>query len=432
MQYHHRVTRNVTGRCIAILAALVCVVRSAPAADSLQLNELIATALARNPEVLAAQKRYEAARQKPAQARTMPDPVLSAGYASNGGPLPGQGLGRDATSNIGVMISQELPYPGKLNLRGGIATKEADVELQQYLAVQWNIRARVEEAYHRLHHAYAGLALLSRARELTTQTLRISEVRYSLGKTSQQDIFRTQTEISMIETRAVEMEQDKKTAEAETNYLLNRNPETPVGEPVMADAPPLRMTIDELLRKADELSPALLSAQKTIERGELAVNLARKDFHPDYTVSAGYFNQGGMAPMFQVRVDIPLRIHQEQRERPALTAEVDRLSEVRRDYEATAQSLQFRVREAYIAAQTAWRVIQLYSDTILPQNDLTVESSLNSYQDNAGDFAPVLAGLTAKLDAEERVHEQELNYLLALTRLEELTGASLITGADSK
>jgi cobalt-zinc-cadmium efflux system outer membrane protein len=242
----------------------------------------------------------------------------------------------------------------------------------------------------------------------------------------------------MIGTRVVEMEQDKKMAETEINYLLNRNPDTPVAEPVMADATPLVMTVDELLRKADQLSPELLGAQKTIERGELAVNLARKDFHPDYTVAAGYFNQGGMAPMFQVRVDIPLRIHQEQRERPALNAEVDRLSEVRRDYEATAQSLQFRIRETYIAAQSAWRVIQLYSDTILPQNDLTVESSLNSYQNGTGDFAPVLASLTAKIDAEERVHEQELNYLLALTKLEELTGASLfsgaplLTGGDSK
>ena len=418
-------------RGITALSAFVCAICVARAAEPLQLSDLIAVALAHNPEVLAAQKRYEAARQKPTEARTLPDPVLSAGYASNGGPLPGQGLGRDATSNIGVTISQELPYPGKLGLRAGIAGKEADAELQRYIAVQWRLRSRVSEAYHRLHHAYAGLELLARARELTTQTLRISEVRYSLGKTPQQDIFRTQTEISMIETRVVEMEQDKKTAEAEINYLLNRKADTPVGEPTMADAPPLRMSLDDLLRKADELSPELRGAQKTIERGELAVNLARRDFHPDYTIAAGYFNQGGMAPMFQVRVDIPLRIHQEQRERPALNAEVDRLSEVRRDYEATAQSLQFRIREAYIAAQTAWRVIQLYSDTILPQDDLTVESSLNAFQNGNGDFAPVLGSLTAKIDAEERVHEQELNYLLALTRLEELTGAQLV-GSESK
>lgn len=419
-------------RRVAALTYLLCAALSAHAAEPLRLSDLIAAALANNPEVSAAQKRYEAARQRPSQERTMPDPVLSAGYTSNGGPLPGLGLGRDATSNIGVMISQEVPYPGKLNLRGAIAGKEADAELQQYRAIQWNLRSRVTQAFHRLHHAYASLALLAQARELTTQMLRISEVRYSLGKTPQQDVFRAQTEIALLETRVVEMEQDKKTAEAEINYLLNRRPGTPVGEPEMQSATPRLPDIAELLQQADQLSPELGRAQKAIERGELAVNLARKDFHPNYTVAAGYFNQGGMAPMFQVRVDIPLRIHQEQRERPALTAEVDRLAQVRRDYEAAAQSLQFRVRETWLAAQTAERVAQLYRDTILPQNDLTMESSLNAYQAGTGDFAPVLANLIAKTDAEERLHEEELNYVLALTRLEEMTGARVLTEGDAQ
>lgn len=411
----------------AFLVASLCA-----GAEPVRLHELVAAALANNPEVRAAQKRYEAARQKPAQERSLPDPVLSAGYSSNGGPLPGQGLGSNPTSNIGVTISQELPYPGKLNLRGAIAVKEADAELQQYRAVEWSVRSRVSQAYHRLHHAYAALELLARAQGLTTQILRISEARYSLGKTPQQDIFRTQTQISMLETRVIEMEQDKKTAEAEINALLNRSPDTPAGEPVMDDPPPLPISLGELLRQADQLSPELGRAQKMIERGELAVSLARKDFHPDYTIAAGYFNQGGMSPMYQVRVDIPLRIHQEQKQRPALNAEVDRLAEVRRDYEAAGQTLQFRVREAYIAAQTAWRIAQLYRDTILPQNGLTVESSLNSYQTGAGDFAPVLANLTAKIDAEESLHEEELKYVLALTKLEELTGVTLISGGESK
>ena len=161
-------------RMVAALTYLLCAALSAHAAEPLRLSDLIAAALANNPEVSAAQKRYEAARQRPSQERTMPDPVLSAGYTSNGGPLPGLGLGRDATSNIGVMISQEVPYPGKLNLRGAIAGKEADAELQQYRAIQWNLRSRVTQAFHRLHHAYASLALLAQARELTTQMLRIS------------------------------------------------------------------------------------------------------------------------------------------------------------------------------------------------------------------------------------------------------------------
>src|SRR5690348_2921892 len=97
----------------------VCfLVALAAASPGGQLDDLVREALSHNPEIQAAQKRYEAARQKPAQARSLPDPMVSVGYASNGGPLPGQGLGSMPTSNIGVMVSQELTAPGKRTLRG--------------------------------------------------------------------------------------------------------------------------------------------------------------------------------------------------------------------------------------------------------------------------------------------------------------------------
>src|SRR5581483_3525616 len=107
---------------LAALASAACV----RAAEPIKLNDLIREALARSPEVLAAQKKYQAARQRPSQESSLPDPMLSVGYASNGGPLPGQGLGTQPTSNIGLMVSQEIPYPGKRKLRGDIAAKEAD------------------------------------------------------------------------------------------------------------------------------------------------------------------------------------------------------------------------------------------------------------------------------------------------------------------
>ena len=50
----------------------------------------------------------------------------------------------------------------------------------------------------------------------------------------------------------------------------------------------------------------ILREQKMMERSELAANLARRDYYPDYTVSGGYFNQGSMPPMWQFRVDVKL------------------------------------------------------------------------------------------------------------------------------
>jgi len=77
------------------------------------------------------------------------------------------------------MVSQEIPYPGKRKLRGNIAAKEADVEFQQYLAIQLNVRSRVIQAFHRLHHAYEVLDILSEGKGLLVQVIRVSEARYT-------------------------------------------------------------------------------------------------------------------------------------------------------------------------------------------------------------------------------------------------------------
>ena len=167
---------------------------------------------------------------------------------------------------------------------------------------------------------------------------------------------------------------------------------------------------------------------KMIARSELGVNLARKEFHPDYAVAAGYFNQGSMSPMYQVRVDIPLRMHLEQKQRPALNEQVDLLAWARRSFEAAEQNLEFRVREAFIAAETGWRLMRLYADTILPQSQLTVDSALLTYQTGSTDLVAVLNNLATRVDVEEQRHEQELNYALALARLEEMTGVELNGG----
>src|SRR5512142_2628099 len=98
------------------------------------LPALVREALQNNREILAAQARYEAARQRPGMASTLPDPMVSLGYNSVGNPLPGAGLGREVLANAGIMVSQEVPFPGKLKLKGDMASREAQAEFQQYQA----------------------------------------------------------------------------------------------------------------------------------------------------------------------------------------------------------------------------------------------------------------------------------------------------------
>ncbi|MCX6624730.1 MAG: TolC family protein, partial [Acidobacteria bacterium] len=86
----------------------------------------------------------------------------------------------------------------------------------------------------------------------------------------------------------------------------------------------------------------------------------------------------------------------------------------------------YRVRDDYLMAQTAGKLMDLYQKVALPQAKLTVESSLTSYENGVGDFLSVLMNQMAVIDTELNYHDQMQEFHLALARLEEMTGVELI------
>jgi len=393
--------------------------------SGLSLPGLISEAIKSNPEIVAAQKSYEAARQRPTQESSLPDPMISLGWVSIGNPWPGAGLGSQVLSNIGIMYSQELPYPGKLKLRGEIASKEAEAEFQQYQGVQLGVISRLKQAYYRLQYTYATSDLLSRYRDLLNELVSVTETRYSVGKAAQQDVFKAQTQVSILETRLVKLEQERASSEAEINSILNRRPGTPVRRPEDVKPKELTATLEQLYDVAVQNSPMLRRDQRMIERSELAVNSARKEYYPDVTLSGGYFNQGHMAPMYQFQASFKVPINFWRKQRAGVNEQVSMLSEARRTYEATDQSLHYRIKDDYTMAQASSRLMKLYTQTVVPQGNSALESSLSTYETGAVDFLSVLTNFTTVLDYEMNYYDEALNYELALSRLEEMTGQAL-------
>jgi outer membrane protein, heavy metal efflux system len=412
-------------RGILTIAVLALAATAQTPVARVSLRELTSEAMKNNPEIVAAQKSYEAARQRPTQESSLPDPMISFGYVSVGTPLPGAGLGSEVQSNLGVMYSQELPYPGKLKLRGEIASKEAEAAFQQYQAVQLGVVSKLKQAYYQLQFTYAASALLIRNRDLLNKIVGVTESRYSVGKAAQQDVFKAQTQVSILETRLVKLEQERISSEAEINSILNRRPSTPVGRPEDVKPKTLTATLEGLYAAAAQNSPMLRRDQKMIERSELAVNSARKEYYPDMTLSGGYFNQGSMPPMYQFQASFKVPIYYRRKQRAGVQEQVSLLSQARRTYEATDQSLHYRIKNDYTMAQASSRLMQLYAQTVVPQGNLALESSLSTYETGSVDFLSVLTNFTTVLDYEMNYYDEALNYQLALSRLEEMTGQPL-------
>lgn len=412
------------------MRVLALVLALAPIAGASDLQSLISDALRSNPEILAAQKALEAARQRPAQASSLPDPMFSAGYTSMGGPLPGQGLGREPLARIGFMASQMIPAPGKRELRGAIARKEASEAEQQYFAAQLAVAARVKTSWHQLAYAHEELAVIERSRALLQRMLKATEIRYAAGEGSQADLLKAQTQFTLLETRAERARLAIQSRTAELNTLAVRPLETPVARPTSTPPAELTVTLDKLYAQAREFAPVLLARQRNVERTELALNLARKEGAIDYTVAGGYSNMGRMdgrwGNMYEARVDINLPFFTRGRQRAAVAEQAHDRDRARRMYQAAGNDLLFRIKDEYLLSATAWRLLRLYESTLIPQAALTLEATLPAYETGQADFPALLASLMSLLDYELEYHAERLTYHLALIRLEEATGQELM------
>jgi len=389
------------------------------------LPSLVAEALLHNHEILAAQKRYESLRQRPAQESSLPDPTFSVGYTSNGPPWPGAGLGSNPTSNVGVMVSQEMPFPGKRGLRGQISAKEAAAAFDDYLAVRLNVVSRLDQAYHELHHAVVSIASIGRDKDLLRDMLRISESRYAVGRAAQQDIFKAGTQLAVFETQLERYRQERISKQIEINALLDRPQGGAIEVPEDLPVGEIRVTLDQMLAAARARAPRLAHDVHEIQRSELAANLARKDYYPDYTVSGGYFNQGTMPPMWQASITFRLPAYFWRKQRAAVTEQEFAASEARHTYTAEQTEVEARIREDYSVAKAARKLIGIYDSSVLPEARLTLESSLASYQTGKLDFLAVFSNFMNVVDYELMDHEQIMQLDLALARLDELTGVTL-------
>ncbi|MBL8216660.1 MAG: TolC family protein [Bryobacterales bacterium] len=394
--------------------------------ERLELDSLLRQALERSPEVVAAQKRYEAARQRPGQVSALPDPMISPGYNSSGRPWPGAGVGMEPVANIGVMVSQEVPFPGKRKLMGDMASKEAEAEFQSYQQAQLSVVSRVKQAYYRLAYAYAQSEVLDRNLDLLRRFVKISEIRYGVGKAEQQDVLKAQTQVTILETRRIPVEQEKRAREAEINSLLNRRANTPLGRPVELAAVPLAVAVEDLVGAAQENSPMIRRDEKMIQRSELAVNQARKEYLPDVTLNGGYYWMGSMPNMYMFRADVKVPLYWFRKQRNGVTEQAMGLQQARATLQATEQSLGYQIRNDYTMAEAAAKLARMYQDTVLPQARLTLESSLSSYETGRGDFLGVLMNSLTVVEYEMNYWEQLQNLVLALVRLEEMTGRKLL------
>lgn len=391
----------------------------------LVLDDVIREGLEKNPSVQAAFHQVEAQRRRIPQVRTLPDPVVSTGW--NGNITPYSVQNGDPSSSRFVSVSQQLLYPGKLKLRGDVVGKEVEAANWDYEAVRRRVVADLKMAYYEYFFQDKAIQTTQRNRELLQKLASIAEARYRVGKGIQQDVLKSQVEISLLLQKLTVLEQQRKTAQVRLNTLMARDPESPLppaGEVAEHD---LGMTLDELYAKARAADPVLQREQTMVQRSDVAINLAKRDYYPDFSVAYMYQQRPDMPDMngFTFGINIPVFYKTKQREAVRQITE-ERIS-AERTRDNRQNELNFELKQQYLAAQASSQLLRLYSQGVVPQSSLALESSMSAYQVGNVDFLTVLGNFTTLLNYQVDYYRELANYESAVARIEALVGVDPAT-----
>lgn len=400
-------------------------------AEVVKLSSLVEEASENNPVIKASKTKWEASTMRPSQEGSLPNPIIG-GRIKNVS-FSDITLGEDPRSDIQAFVSQEIPFPGKLSSKEEIAQQESDAQRWLSDAISRKVIADLKEAYFDWFFIDKSIKITNRNKELLQKFTKIAEVKYEVGMGIQQDVLKAQVEVSGFIERLELLAKRKEIVETKIKRILNRPLDSPLGEPEEITKSELTTTLAEITDATSEHAPLLKSSSEIVDSREESLKLAKKQYLPDFILGATYFNRdwgnGDLDDIWQVSLGLRVPLYYWRKEKFGVREAALDVSQARENYESTKNNLLFQVKDNYITATTAEKLIELYQTGIIPQSTLSLESAISGYQVGNIDFLTLLNNLITLFNFELEYYKQLTEYQKALARIEEIAAIELI-GTD--
>ncbi len=413
---------------VFLLAVLALALPARAQAPDTLLRSLAAEAAQNNADIQAARREVEAARNRVSPAAALDDPMLELGVVN----LPAESLSfrkEDMTMKM-IGLTQRLPYPGKRALRRDVAEKEVEAAENNLQEAVNRVQREVKMAYFDLGQVDEMRRLVEKNRRILEQLLSIAETRYGVGQTSQADVLKAQTQVSKMLDELIKLGRERPMIEAELNRALGRSSGVPALAPQPLRPREVVLQLAELRDAARQSRPQLLAQQSMIARGTKQLDLARKDYYPDFDVRFSYGQRDNTVEMkredmisFTVAINLPVwrgsKLEPRVSEAEAMREQASRM------YQARLNEIDAMLRREVANAEQSLKSVRLYETGILPQARLAVEASLSAYRVGRTDFLMLLDSQMTVFNYEQSYISNVASQNKALAEIEFLTGKAL-------
>lgn len=377
-----------------------------PEASFLERGALVEQVLSRNPNVRAARFAWRAALARYPQVTALDDPILGVGVAP-------RSIGSNRVNDAPKFdLSQKLPFPGKLRLKGEAALGEAEAMAHDYAAVRLRLATIASLLYDDYYLAARSLEINAEHIALLEEFQRIATTRYEAGEASQQDPIQAEVQRTHALHREVVLETAQKITAEQLNALLHRPPKAAL------PPPPRRVSVAvddsliaaDLIEKALTDKPELAAAASRVHAEESRLSLAWREYFPDFTLVGSYnqlWQEDDLQPFVGLQLNVPLQLG---RRRAAVDEAEARLEAARSRHVAIEDEVRLGVQSGMDRLEEARHVQRLYRDLLLPAARDQVDAARSGFETGRNSFL-------ALIDAQRNLLNVELGYEEALSNL---------------
>jgi outer membrane protein, heavy metal efflux system len=325
-----------------------------------------------------------------------------------------------------LMVEENLGFPGKgiaqADMMGAEAKKMTAIAADTRLSIalqakqafwEFYYRQKVDEILQEAQARWKSLSQTVQSKELSGQWLSIKAIR-------------TQMEAAKAINDLITNSRALKVSQYNLNHLFSLPHETVYtlsGEPPL---PPFDGKKEEdFVREALDHNPGITTYRRAIEAQEARHSSAVLDHLPDFTVrlvetknpGSGQFSDFG----FRVGISIPLFFPAKQTQ--ALDAASDELSAARYDLKGEQDLVIHMVEEAYVNADSAWRILKLYEEGgLLKQTQRAWSATQLAYRNEEMSLTEFVETYNTYLETLTNYYQARADYGKALAELEYQVG----------
>lgn len=415
-------------RCLQIAPLLfACGIAAAADQTVLTLQAAIEQAVLNNPGLAQIQARAQAMAAIPSQEGALPDPQIS--FNAMNLPVDTFNIEKEDMAQLGVGISQAIPFPGKLALREQAAAFESEAASQNVTELRWRLLSEVKKTWWLIFYLDRALQIVDSNHALLLQFVEIARTKYEVGEGLQQDVLLAQLELSKLLDQQLMLKASRNNAAATLNALLDKSADEIVRLPDKVELQLPTLKRENLLYQQAETSRALLESNRlSINAAESRLDFAKKGYLPDFTVDASYGARADTpsgiqrSDMLSMNLSINVPIFAAQKQAKAIDQSTSELMQEQYALQDEWNKVRSEITQGYNDYRRAKDQVVLFETGIVPQARQTIASMLAGYQVNKVDFLNLVRSQITLFEYETQYWKAFAEAQQALAQISQAVG----------